>query len=870
MTPSSHIFNADNEKRSIKDIVYVFIPWMIATTLLFSIYIYDTHKEHLRAVKTKATAKVEEQTRNILSRLETVIKDVLSLSENNTIQKYTDKPSPALYRDIKKDFISFLTIKKQFDQVRIIDSAGNEMLRINYNNSRDQYLPLPVPASELQNKSDRYYFLETMKLDIDSLFISPFDLNMEGGKIEEPLKPTLRISTPIHNEQGIINGMIIVNYLADIMFKRFKAIHMELHGKSMVLNSDGYWLDSPDEDDEWGFMLEERKGRTFQKSFPGAWKEISSKDSGQFRNSSGLFTYSKVYLSFLEDKSISINTLAGADHIIILFYIPQLYISGFTLDAAKDCLPFYILTLAAFALFSIFIEQSSRQKKNSLTTLNYLSQALIQSPNVVAITDKNGNVEFINPKFSEVTQYSEEEVLGKNTRILKSGKTPPGTYTDMWDTINSGKVWVGEFCNRRKNGDLYWDLASISPVRDADGEINHYMKVSADITEYKYLLNDLQRSEKRRARAQEIARMGDWELDVEKGKIYASPEFFMLCGLPGESKSIEKTRFIAEVVHPDDRDIVSYTIDKAVNSGGKYKLEHRICLSDATFRTVYAEGQLNTDRPNKSLALTGTLQDITDQKKTEIDLVEAKQIAEYANRAKSEFMANMSHELRTPLNSIIGFSEMLSAGIPGKLNGKQLEFSEDINASGTHLLNVINDILDLSKIEAEQTELSLNTFNVNSLVKNSAMFFKEKMIKKNIALSNELEGELPEIKGDERRIKQVLVNLLSNAMKFTSEGGSIVIKAGLSKINTDRDAIFIAVEDSGEGIREKDMEKLFTPFVQLESAYHKKHPGTGLGLALCKKIVELHGGKIGLESTFGKGSCFTIYLPVNIKQETGS
>lgn len=857
MNPSSQIFSSAIKKTSMRDVIFYFIPCIIAATLLFSIYIYQIRNEHIEFLKISALANIKEQKKNLLLEIETIAKDVLSLSKHNTVQNYAQKPTAALRREITEEFLSLLSIKQQYDKARIIDKAGNEAVRVNYTNLNGQYVPAPVPENELQNKSQRYYFLKTMELKKDELFISSFDLNMELGKIEVPIKPILRISTPIHNEKGLFNGIIIFNYFSKIIFNNIREFYIDFPVQIMILNSNGYWIDAADEEDEWGFLFEERKGRVFHKRFPEIWASISKNDSGQLKNNKGIFTFLKVYPAKVKDKHISINTVTDADHIILVSHIPQSYISGFTLDVAKNNFTFYMLFLAFLALLSIIIELLFRQKKNSQLISNYLSEAIMQSPNVIAITDKKGNVEFANPKFCEVTQYSYKELLGKNTRILKSGKTPPETYTDMWNTITSGKVWVGEFCNKKKNGESYWDLASISPLRDESGEINHYMKVSADITEYKYLLNDLQRSEKRRTKAQKIAKMGDWELDIKENMFYVSPEFFLLCGLaPGDSKSIARDVFINTVVHPEDRGIVNYTLDKAIDNEYRYELESRICMPDGKEKIVYAEGEFNTNE----MTLTGTIQDITEQKKVEIAILEAKQVAEYANAAKSEFLANMSHELRTPLNSIIGFSEMLTAGIPGKMNEKQIEFAEDIYASGNHLLNIINDILDLSKIEAAQIDLCINTFSIYSLVTNSTMFFKEKMAKNNLVLVEELEDNLPEVTADERRIKQVLVNLLSNAIKFTPEGGKITLRAGM----TNKGAIFIAVEDSGEGIREEDIGKLFKPFAQLESAYHKKHQGTGLGLALCKKIIELHGGTIDLKSTYGRGSCFTICLPVSI------
>lgn len=243
------------------------------------------------------------------------------------------------------------------------------------------------------------------------------------------------------------------------------------------------------------------------------------------------------------------------------------------------------------------------------------------------------------------------------------------------------------------------------------------------------------------------------------------------------------------------------------------------------------------------------------------ELEEAKEAAETANKTKSDFLANMSHELRTPLNSIMGFSEVIMKGMTGPLTEKQREFINDIYESGDHLLKLINDILDLSKVEAGRSELELSEVNLPELIQSSILMFREKALKHNVRTNSEIEEGLVYVVLDELKIKQVLFNLLSNAIKFTLDGGSVHLNA--RKVATD--LVEISVEDTGIGIREEDLPRLFQPFQQLETLLTKKHPGTGLGLSLCKKFIELHGGTIWVESEAGKGSRFIFVIPLKQK-----
>jgi len=227
-----------------------------------------------------------------------------------------------------------------------------------------------------------------------------------------------------------------------------------------------------------------------------------------------------------------------------------------------------------------------------------------------------------------------------------------------------------------------------------------------------------------------------------------------------------------------------------------------------------------------------------------------------ASRHKSEFLANMSHELRTPLNAVIGFSEVLRQRMFGELNAKQDEYLKDIYTSGQHLLSLINDILDLSKIEAGRMELTAAPFHLPSAVENTVTLVRERAARHGIALHLDLDPELGEFVGDERKIKQVLLNLLSNAVKFTPEVGRISLRT-----RRRQGAVEIAVTDTG--IAPEDQATIFEEFWQVGSDEARKQEGTGLGLTLAKKFIELHGGLIWVESEMARGSTFTFTLPVS-------
>jgi signal transduction histidine kinase len=239
------------------------------------------------------------------------------------------------------------------------------------------------------------------------------------------------------------------------------------------------------------------------------------------------------------------------------------------------------------------------------------------------------------------------------------------------------------------------------------------------------------------------------------------------------------------------------------------------------------------------------------------EIQDKSQQLEAANQHKSEFLANMSHELRTPLNAIIGFSEVMIERMFGDVNPKQEDYLRDIHSSGRHLLSLINDILDLSKIEAGRMEIDLTVIDVRAAVADALSLVRERARRRDLSLTQEIDPAVGELRADERKFKQILLNLLSNAVKFTPEGGRIELRA--SPVG---EGVEFSVTDTGIGIRAEDLETVFEAFRQVGSGgYTKREEGTGLGLALTRRFVELHGGSLKVASTPGKGSTFSFTLP---------
>ncbi|MBI5352975.1 MAG: PAS domain S-box protein [Chloroflexi bacterium] len=351
--------------------------------------------------------------------------------------------------------------------------------------------------------------------------------------------------------------------------------------------------------------------------------------------------------------------------------------------------------------------------------------------------------------------------------------------------------------------------------------------------------------------------IGVWELNIKTSTVYWDARMYLIHGIhPSDFDNTIATWL--KMIHPRDEPSTTKQFALALQQTGLFTDEHRIILPDGSMRFITANAIVLYDADHRPERMVGVNVDVTERKQVEEALQHANYEMERALRTKDEFLATMSHELRTPLNAILGISESLEEQMSGPLNEKQLKYTGIIRESGRHLLELINDILDISKIEAGRMELDLQNFSVERVCQSSLRLIRELAQKKNLSIGFEIKGDVKTILGDERRLKQSLVNLLGNAVKFTPSGSSIGLEVNG---HAEENEVTFIVWDHGIGIAETDIPLLFKPFVQLDARLSREYQGTGLGLALVDKMIRLHGGHVGVESAVGEGSRFIITLP---------
>jgi PAS domain S-box-containing protein len=365
----------------------------------------------------------------------------------------------------------------------------------------------------------------------------------------------------------------------------------------------------------------------------------------------------------------------------------------------------------------------------------------------------------------------------------------------------------------------------------------------------------LRASETRLKDAQRMAHLGHLQLDAASGRMIWSDEMYAIFGRDPASFRPDLQTYCAELVHPDDRAALQAAEQAAYRDGGMHRLDHRILRPDGSVRWVQAEGRAETDAAGRPLRIIATVQDITERHEAKAAVVEAL-------RAKTEFMNNVTHELRTPLNSVIGFAELLADEVAGPLNAKQAAFAADILASGQRLLALVEGILEMSRLDAAGVALTREPVQIGAALEERVAAHGKAAAAHGVTMRLDVAPEAGSAESDPKALRRILDALLDNAIKFNREGGAVAVSA--RRVDG---AIEIAVADTGIGIAREDLAKLFKPLVQLDAGLARRHGGVGIGLALARRLAELHGGAIEVESEPGKGSSFTLRLPVQEKKQ---
>jgi PAS domain S-box-containing protein len=472
-------------------------------------------------------------------------------------------------------------------------------------------------------------------------------------------------------------------------------------------------------------------------------------------------------------------------------------------------------------------------------------------------------ITYVGPQIEALTGYRVEQWTGDCWRNALHPDDREEVIRIYQDNLARRRDHNLEYRLITASGRQIWFRDIISFAKGVDGrEVARGLMIV--IEEEKALERALRESEARYRNAERIAKLVHWSVAFspdgqwDNNAVTFSESALEIFGISEDQRRMTNVEYIARLVHPEDRDLMRTTSLKVIgNREVQSIVTYRIVRPDGRVRWVVEHNHNDYDEAGRRVGAFGIIQDITEQRERELELRAAYLRADLASRAKTQFLATMSHELRTPLNAIIGFSEAMKAEMMGPLGTPSYkDYSADIHGSGTFLLSIINELLDLSLIDSGEMKLDESLVQIDKIAASSVALLRSKAASKGVTLSQAAPCNPPLLRGDARRIKQAVVNLLTNAIKFTPPGGSVEISGSWSD-----SSMAVTVTDTGIGIAPEDLERVMKPFVQVENWLARKHEGAGLGLAITKSICELHGGTLVLESTLGKGTVARILLP---------
>ncbi len=492
-----------------------------------------------------------------------------------------------------------------------------------------------------------------------------------------------------------------------------------------------------------------------------------------------------------------------------------------------------------------------------------LAEIARRTSNAVVMVDRQGYIEWVNEGFTRITGYTLEEIAGqRRCQILKGPLSDPRISEQMAEAVGIGRPLVIEHINYDKSGVEHVLRLEIMPMRDADGAVSGAMSIETDITEQTRANAALRFEQERLDLAVKGTGLGMWDWNPIEDTLVVSDHLAALYGHHVDELPESATAW-AHRIHPDDLPVVARTMEDCLRNGSDYACEHRMLHRNGSWRWILDHGRIASKSSDGAVTrVVGTHLDITARKEAEERLAAAKQDADAASRVKSEFLANMSHEIRTPLTAILGFADLLREQASESTPAQRSELIDTIKNAGTHLLAVINDILDLSKIEAERMSMERADTSFPNLVCEVTSLMRHKCDAKGVALLIQTHTPVPDrIITDPTRLRQILVNLVGNAAKFT-DAGSVIVSVGVTNTR-DCNRLVVDVEDTGPGMTAQQAEQLFVAFGQIDTSATRRHGGTGLGLTISRRLAGLMGGTVSLVRTEpGRGSCFRVDLPL--------
>ncbi len=864
-----------------KSFLSIFLPFTALIIGVTMVHYYTQVRSERTIIESRENNVVTLADKVISSEFDAIVSDLMILAENKQLQAFLETGRVALLGDLAEEFLLYSEKKKLYDQIRFLDETGMEIVRVNFNYGD----PGIIPENMLRNKGKRYYFKDTIQLEKEEVFVSPFDLNIERGEIEQPLKPIIRFGTPVFDITGRKRGIVLLNYLGVKLIDELEKLTAGASGQILLLNTDGFWLKGPRPEDEWGFMYDDKSNRRFGNDLPGVWEKISKADLGQFRSAEGKFTFATIYPLTEAQKSSTSSGRAfepSAKRISDKDYYWKIvsHVSIDLLNAVprKTLRRLFLLNVFAIVLLATISGLLSRANKHreqaekSLRENEELMRLVIDtSPALIYVKDRDGKFVLINKKGAEFHGKTPETMAGRNERDF--------TYisTKKIDEINKFLAddrqiidsqvpkFIPEEPLTLPDGKTRWLQTTKIPIT-INGVQAYVLGVSVDITERKRAEEGLQ-NERNLLRTL-IDNIPDliYVKDNEGRFVIANNSVANHILVNTRDKLIGKTDFD---FYPKELAEKYFTDEQAVIQTGQAIIQHEEPSIDSSGKPIW----LSTtkvpfkDTDGKIIGIIGIGLFITERKRLEEQLQIRQRMDSLGTLA-----GGIAHDFNNLLTGIMGYIDLMNLHSEN-LTETQKTYISNALKSSQRAADLISQLQTLSRgVVTKKT--SVDVYEIISEVFQMLEKTTDRLIKKEVKLKP---GKYY-ITANASELNQVFLNLGTNAVqsfeeKGTKPGDYIRVSAKDYEVSgaeikglLEGKYIHITFEDNGCGMSGRVRKKAFDPLFTTKDKGGKR--GQGLGLAMVFNIVtRRHGGYIDIESKVGKGTAFHIYLPKSKPEE---